>query len=430
MAARAIVQDQGSSVQADTPSTVSVGIAGYLASGSTGLEDFRGATQPPGEPPVAPLENYANNFSPSHAQTTLTDPPPREGRYRRRGLLWDVSALERVRKCGRASVMAGGGVAVRSRDGMAGFAGLATCGSVWADPVCNSKVMARRAVEIGAAVALWQAQGGAVGFATFTMRHHKGQSLPALWDALSAAWNRTVGGKAWGTDKGRHGVAGWLRVVEVTYGVNGWHVHVHCVLFLEGKQSDRLVKQLHASMVGRWASKLVALGLLAPLSIGQEAHLVKDAGDKDLSSYLTKATDGARRIGLELTQTQSKTARGIHKTRSPWALLDDVEDLGLAESLGLWHEWERGSKGRKQMTWSKGTRERLGLLVEKSDEDVAAEEHGSSADDLVLIDAAGWKRLTRVPVDLARLLAVTEASGLKGLRAFLDERAITYSVMD
>ena len=326
--------------------------------------------------------------------------------------------------------MPGGGVAVRSRGGLAGYAGLATCGSVWADPVCNSKVMARRAVEIGAAVATWQAQGGAVAFATLTMRHTKGQALPALWDALSGAWGKVTSGSQWIKDKRRYGVAGWLRVVEVTHGVNGWHVHVHCVLFLEGKQTDRLVKQLHARMVARWSRRLVDLGFMAPLAVGQEAHLVKDAGDNDLARYLTKATDSARRIGLEVTQTQSKTLRGAHKTRSPWELLDDVENLGLAESLGLWHEWERGSKGRKQMTWSKGMRDLVGLVVEKSDEDVAAEEHGSGADDLVLIDAAGWKRLTAVPVDLARLLVVTEATGLRGLRVFLDERSITYSVMD
>ena len=430
MAAPESVQESAAEVQRDTRSAAPVGIAGYLASSCTGQEDFRGATQARAELGSAPLENYANNSSPLHAQSTLKRSSLREGRYARRGLLWDVSGLERVRKCGRASVLPAGGVAVRAKAGVAGFAGLATCGSVWADPVCNAKVMARRAVEIGAAVALWQAQGGAVGFATFTMRHTRGQTLPALWDALSAAWGKVTCGSQWLKDKQRHGVVGWLRVVEVTYGVNGWHVHVHCVLFLTGKQTDGTVRALHARMVGRWSRRLVGLGLMAPWAIGQEAHLVKDAGDGHLSRYLTKATDAARRIGLEVTQTQSKTAQGLHKTRSPWALLDDVQDLGDATSLGRWHEWERGSKGRKQMTWSKGTREQLGLLVEKSDEDVAAEEHGSSADDLVLIDGRGWKRLTQVPADLARLLDVTERLGLTGLRAFLDVRAITYSVMD
>ncbi|MEW6747906.1 MAG: replication protein, partial [Planctomycetota bacterium] len=92
--------------------------------------------------------------------------------------------------------------------GVAGFAGVVTCGSVWSEPVCNAKIMARRAVEVGAAIALWQAQGHPVAFATFTMRHRKGQPLASLWDALSGAWQRAVGGKSWYRDKALHRVAG------------------------------------------------------------------------------------------------------------------------------------------------------------------------------------------------------------------------------
>ncbi len=339
-----------------------------------------------------------------------------------------MSSLARLRKCGRVSVTPGGSVAVRLSGDVAGYAGLASCGSVWSDPVCNAKVMARRAVEIGAAVALWQNAGNSVAFATFTMRHSKGQSLADLWGALSAAWGKVTSGEQWVKDRQRHDVAGFLRMVEVTHGRNGWHVHVHSLLFLEGQALAAGVEQLHTRMVGRWSRRLVALGLARPYAIGQECHLVQDAADADLAAYFTKATDAAHRIGLEVTQTQSKTARGQHKTRPTWALLDDVETLGLADSLTLWHEWERGSKGRKQMTWSKGMRDRLGLLAEQTDEDIAGEEHGSADDDLVLIDSAGWSALRQVPADLADLLLVTEAGGLPALRSFLNRRQITYSV--
>jgi hypothetical protein len=322
-------------------------------------------------------------------------------------------------------------VAVRLRGGVAGFAGLATCGSVWADPVCNAKVMARRAVEVGAAVATAQARGWHVVFSTFTMRHHKGQGLDGLWSALAAAWAKVTSGKAWVTDKGRCQVQGWMRVVEVTLGANGWHVHVHVLLFLAGKQpSADAVQALHGRMFGRWSRALERQGLRAPLMIGQDAHLVAGAADKHLAEYFTKATDARHRIGLEVTQTQSKAARGRHSTRTPWGLLDDVENLGLADSLALWHEWERASKGRKQMTWSVGCRKELGLLVEESDDEIAGKEHGSADDDLVLIEADGWRHLTCTPVDLADLLTVTQSEGLAGLRRFLDVRAIAYRLME
>lgn len=40
---------------------------------------------------------------------------------------------------------------------MVGFAGLSTCGRVWLCPMCNAKIMARRAVELGAVLA-WAAE--------------------------------------------------------------------------------------------------------------------------------------------------------------------------------------------------------------------------------------------------------------------------------
>lgn len=388
------------------------------------LTDPAGSVE--GDAQAAPLETYANNSTPPAGGGSV-----RRERYRRRGLLWEASSLERVRKCGRVPVMPGGSVAVRLHKGVAGFAGLASCGSVWADPVCNAKIMARRAVEIGAAIARWQhGEGGATALVTLTMRHHRHHRLETVWDALTAAWGSVTNGKQWAKDKQRHQVAGWVRVVEVTLGVNGWHVHVHAVLFLEGKQTDETVAQLHARMFGRWSRALVRGGLPAPLMVGQDAHLVHGPADTDLARYFTKAVDAGRAVGVEVTHSQGKRARGVHGTRTPWGLLDDVESLGLAESLALWHEWEQASKGRRQVTWSQGIRKRLGLLAEVSDEDIAAEEHGSSDDDLVLIDGEGWRHLTRCPEDLADLLTITQQAGLAGLRFFLDSRGITYEVLD
>jgi hypothetical protein len=74
-------------------------------------------------------------------------------------------------------------------------------------------------------------------------------------------------------------------------------------------------------------------------------------------------------------------------------------------------------------------RDRLGLLHEASDDEIAAEEHGSADDDLVLIDSEGWAALRATPADLADLLTVTERGGLAALRTFLNRRQITYRVL-
>lgn len=378
---------------------------------------------PGGRAPARPLENYANNFSPLAPRASL-----RELRYERRGALWAVSSLERVRKCGRTRHDSQG-VVVRQHEGIPGFAGVCTCGSVWACPVCNAKVMSRRALELGVAVATVQERGGHVIFMTLTMRHHKGQRLADLWDKLSRAWNRVVGGKGWRTDCERYGITGFVKVVEVTYGNNGWHVHLHALVTVSpevGAPDAASVAGLQARMVGRWSRALVRMGLEAPLTVAQDAHVVTGPADQRLAEYFTKSVDAVHRMGLELTASQSKRVRSSLGTRSPWYLLDEVLELGVLDG---WHEWEAASKGRRQIAWSKGLRESLGLRQERTDEEIAAEEIGSAADDLVMITPDGWASLCRVPADLGRLLDVVQAGGLEALEVFLDERQIDYDRM-
>lgn len=374
------------------------------------------------------LERYANNFSPGNTR----DFSARERRYHRRGVLWDVSGLERVCKCGRV-VMDARGVGVRrSAAGVVGLAGLTTCGSVWACPVCNAKVMSRRAVEIGAAVTAWESRGGSVGFMTLTMRHNKGQTLAMLWDALARAWNRATGGKAWISDKASAGVQGWLRVVEVTLGENGWHVHVHALVFLDGDGAAAVrLAALQRSMFARWSRALVRAGLDAPRLIGQEAHIVAGAADKSLSEYFTKARDDATYgIGLELAHSQSKIARDGFGTFTPWELLTMLDMADTEERFfmahDLWREWEAGSKGRRQIAWAKGFREVVGLGQEVEDETIAAEVAGEESDTVLYITAAGWASIRRNPAAIGKMLDVLANGGRGDLVLFLRALHIDY----
>ena len=369
-----------------------------------------------------PLERLANNSCTS-GQKTVSE--QRKRRLRGQEVNWAESRLKRCRDCGRVAVTLSGSVAVRESAGVVGFAGLATCGSVWACGVCNAKIMARRQLEIGAAVEQWEEQGGTVAFGTQTMRHWSGHRLEDLWECLSKAWAKVTTGRNWMLNKKRYGIAGWLRVVEVTFGANGWHVHVHYLLFLEASTVPRELDALKRSMFTRWSSSLKALGLPAPLIRSQDLRVLDGPADEQLAEYFTKAVHSAKRIGLELTSSQSKTARGVHKTRSVWDFLDDVLDLGDADALERWHEWQQGSKGRRQLTWSKGLRERLGLRFEKSDEDVAAEELGSKADDLVIITAAGWRTVVTCRLRVQILESVYH-QGFAGLRTLLDALGVEY----
>ena len=158
--------------------------------------------------------------------------------------------------------------------------------------------------------------------------------------------------------------------------------------------------------------------------IGQEAHIVKGAADKSLSEYFTKARDDSTYgIGLELAHSQSKLARDGFGTFTPWELLTMMDIADTEERFfmarDLWSEWEHGSKGRRQIAWSKGFRDLVGLGVEVEDETIAAEVAGDESDTVVYITAAGWASIRRQPAAIGQMLDVLANGGSGDLKMFL-----------
>ena len=374
---------------------------------------------------------YANNSSlpgQGHNSGTVDDRrrSARFDRFRMRELgSWPRSKIPRCRKCGRVTHSDDGRVGVRRREGVAGFAGLVTCGSVWACSVCAAKISARRAIEIGAAVGIAQDAGLGVGLVTLTMRHDRGQRLVDLWNAAGFAWSyRAVNGISWAKAREEVGFVGFWRVWEVTYGRNGWHVHVHALVFAERLTAASLGR-LAVGLVERWDRGLQAKGLDPIGWQGQDWRMVtaESWSSSSLGRYLAKSVEG---IGREMSMSAGKSGRSELSTSPVWTLLDDGLVWGDIDSARLWWEWEKGSKGKRQMGVSHGLRERLGIGQEESDEDIAAETMGTEDDTVVWIEPLGWARLISQPGWCAELLEVVEHRAPE-LGDWLRARGIAFS---
>lgn len=344
----------------------------------------------------------------------------RDGRYAAQRMLWRESSLPRLRHCGRSmSKHTGDGhtVKVKHSDGVTGFSGLQTCGSVWACAVCAQKIASVRAADIGAAADAWHMRGSRIVFLTLTMRHNKGQRLADLWDNLAAGWKKVASGRPWAADCEAFGIpmtrviktgkrAGqtviepripYIRAVESTHGANGWHLHIHALLFVSGKFTDADVAKLRDGIYSRWSDALTSRGMHAPSRAhGIDAKLVRRGSTELLGGYFAKSVytgrapvakgSASRATGWEVAGGSGKTARGVNRT--PFQILADVEALGDADDLAIWWEWESASKGRRQITWSVGLREFLGLNAELTDEEIAEEELGGSV--VMEFDAEEW----------------------------------------
>lgn len=353
----------------------------------------------------------------------------RTSRWSALGVLWDMSTLERVRKCGRVTVGPSGTVQVRKTGAAVGYGGLATCGSVWACPRCSAKIQAVRRLELGVLVAAAAAQGLTVAFGTVTLRHKQGQALGMLWDAVTKGY-RSVGQSRKVRDmRAELGRVGYVRTFEVTYGQNGWHPHIHTLqLFKFGVAQDQLDALADAEF-RVWQRQAKNRGLGAPLRRNYELRRVSDASVA-LSDYFAKGVydptvaRSSKSIGFEMSGSMTKAGRG-KGSRTPWQILDDFKTTGDLAEWDVWEEYERASKGKRALVWSPGLKDRFG--VDDVDDEAIAEEEVGGVED-VLFHVTDWSAVARDAKLGGQLLGEVRRGGLSAGLAFCRSHGIPTAV--
>jgi hypothetical protein len=306
----------------------------------------------------------------------------------------------------------GGDVAITNNAGVCHYSGLASCGSIWACPVCAAKIRNTRAEEISAAAARWDRAGNSVYMVTLTAPHDLGMKLAALLPVIADGFRSVISGRAWLRVKARAHVVGTIRSVEITHGQNGWHPHLHVLVFIEGDPGADGLAALDLHVRSRWEAFITRAGYRTP----DQAHGVvieRCSSAKEAGAYIAKTQDG-KAPGNELARGDLKTGRDGHRT--PFEILDSFRWTGNLADLALWHEYERASRGHQAITWSKGLRKLLAAPA-RTDEELAAEEVGG--DIVTLIEASAWRAITVVPGLPGYLLDEAERGGASAVRAVL-----------
>lgn len=322
--------------------------------------------------------------------------------------LWKASSLRRVRSCRRFRF---GPAAVLSHGEHGGHLdGLVRCSSPWSCPLCSASIQAGRADELAGAIEQHTDAGGHVALLTLTMRHNAAQSLSELWDALSPAWNvATAQNRSARLARERAGVMGFARTVEATHGRNGWHLHIHALVFIEPGADLQALDGLDDAIATGWMRALERRGMPTPSrERGCELRLLNtETARAEIARYVAKSAFTSERAAaaaaLEVTQTQTKSAG--YGNRTPWQILAAAM-TGNKRAATLWSEWEVVSKGRRCHTWSRGLRAAL-ALNDEPDDDALAEEPPEQTPSIPMLSFYGpawddWlaKRHARVIPDL------------------------------
>jgi hypothetical protein len=258
----------------------------------------------------------------------------------------------------------------RRREGCSTYyRGLRVCGKVWECPVCSAKVSERKRLELLRAIDLHTATGGAVLLLTLTVPHTREDKPFELLGKLLEAYRAFGQGKrAW--TKAIPGYLGSVRALEVTHGeANGWHPHLHVLVFLKDKLENLVFLPDEQTDLCKLQSKLLDHWRTVTLRKGLEevnGHGLRLEGGEKAGKYATKWGPAD-----EMTRAHMKMGRKAGRT--PWALLSDYVTGGDKRAGHLFQEFTAAFRNRSQLQWSRGLRNRLGLVVEKTDEELAEE---------------------------------------------------------
>ena len=300
------------------------------------------------------------------------------------------------------------------------YRNLMRCESVWHCPICASAITERRKLELTSATTH---QGYNKIMLTFTLSHKRGDVLQATLDTLQSAYRRFHAGKAYQTMKRDYGIVGAVRALECTHGVNGWHPHIHQLLFLS---PDADIDELTDRAKKRWLDCVRKVGGTG----SYRRALDVQTADRYISEYIAKWGHNPRDATWVLEDEIAK--QPVKKSRkggyTPFELLavaggKDSKAYSQTRAGKLFVEYALTMKGTRQLVWSRGLKDLLGI-EEVSDHDVI---DGESAELplLATLSLWDWARVLHYK-QRAQLIKIAHEGDRHKVYLFLHELKLRY----
>lgn len=320
----------------------------------------------------------------------------------------------------------------RTEGGTSYLTGLQTCRNLWLCACCAAQISEFRRRDLTEAVQRWTGQGGTVVMLTLTAPHYVGDELRTNLDGILDAYRWMTKQRRWRDWMKGQGAAGSVRALEVTHGRNGWHPHLHVLLFLgdlglpvkvdaEWQETKPIRDAAFAAWASSqldglwelWAEACTRKGLREP----SREHGVNLSDSNTTAEYVSK-------WGLEAELTKAQSKRGKEKGRTPWGLLRAFRE-GDQDAGSLFRVYADAFRRRKQLTWSRGLRDLLALGVVVDDQDVPEQ---LDADDAFLgaYSADQWAVIEKDPAHIARLLDLGDEGDWGRIQAYLSSIGVVY----
>jgi hypothetical protein len=319
----------------------------------------------------------ANRDREAYAKIYRTPQEIRAERWALKSVVNDLLPNSRTAKCSRwrrkdSSIE----ILVSNEHGKAFYSGLQHCGSIWACPNCAAKISERRREELKQAIIVAESLGWKPMLLTLTFPHGLGDDVKEITNKMIKAWDKCGGTRAARLVKEAIGLQGTIRAVEVTYGENGYHAHLHIIIFITSNMTTQSVQAAYSTL---WQQACVKVGLPMP----SNAHGCRVDDNSKAAEYVSKWG-----LESELVNGHTKKAK---KGMTPWDMLRAYLYENDKHAGDLFKVYADAFKGRRQLVWSKGLKEKL-VIVDLSDEELAARQD-SPASLLATITTDQWRNI-------------------------------------
>lgn len=289
------------------------------------------------------------------------------------------------------------------------FVGLQTCGSVWTCPICANRIQEVRRQEIATAMTHFYKSGKQACMVTFTFPHTAKDTLKELLKCFAEALHDFKSGNPWTKFKNKYGFEGLIRSLEITRGGNGWHPHTHELLFIDKSVNEEEFKEW---MINRWLKVCVKSGLVDANDIKKQKQFLEHSLDFKFncstSDYLAKFDDKSN-WGIDREIAKASTKQGKKDGMHPF-------ELAHRGYNSLFIEYTEAIKGRAQLFWSRGLKDKVGLN-DIQDEDITEEDKEDNF--IGALDKDYWSKTIKTELRAKVLEMVEDGKKIEYIRLFI-----------
>jgi hypothetical protein len=304
---------------------------------------------------------------------------------------------------------------VKGETGHNYYTNLQHCAMYWVCPVCAHKIEQARVDEIYNALVDYRSKGYEIYFITGTLPHYTNERLEDNLKILiegfdSVKQHRSVQGKL--KDK-----LVYLRSLEITYGKNGFHPHIHGIFILPPTEASDYLKEFKE----QWGSMLKRYGKYNSY-VENRAFKVDPWNNKveQLADYVCKTG-----IADEVARGQSKKRSSGYTPFQILGLITDGQEWELkADQVEVFKEYAGTIKGKRMIQTSRGFYEMAGIQ-EKTDEEIVQDDKKSQV--LFSVTAKVWANVIHKNI-VTEMITAYDYNGFPAIMNCLDRSGIQVKV--